>query len=437
VPGRAGAGDRWAGPGKIDGMTTMTAQVLRPPDEARRRGLRRMRSVALSLLLFAAVLYVATLHQGGVLGFVNAGAEAAMVGALADWFAVTALFRHPLGLPIPHTAIVPTRKDALAESLEEFVTENFLSEDVVRQKMAVANVSGRAGQWLAEGNHAERVVAEAARVTGAVLPMLRDDDVTAFIKGSLLPRFADEPLSPIAGHLLQSVVDDGAHHALLDLAVVEAYGWLRDNRDTVAEVVGRRAPRWSPRWVDSLVIDRIHREALAWLGDVRDNPAHPARRAIDTLLRELAKDLQDDPAMMSRFETFKRRMLEHPDVAPALTAVWDAVRKALVEAVADPSGTLRTRARQALVDLGKRLQHDEDLRHRVDTRAAEAVGYVIRTYGSEIVSVISDTIERWDGREAAARIELHVGRDLQFIRINGTVVGALVGLVIHAFTLLL
>jgi uncharacterized membrane-anchored protein YjiN (DUF445 family) len=140
---------------------------------------------------------------------------------------------------------------------------------------------------------------------------------------------------------------------------------------------------------------------------------------------------------MYRFETFKRRMLEHPDVAPAMTAVWDAVRKALVEAMADPGGTLQTRARQALIDLGKRLQHDEDLRHRVDTRAAEAVGYVIRTYGSEIVSVISDTIERWDGREAAARIELHVGRDLQFIRINGTVVGALVGLVIHAVTLLL
>jgi uncharacterized membrane-anchored protein YjiN (DUF445 family) len=418
-------------------MTTMTAPVLTPPDEARRRGLRRMRTVALSLLLLAAVLYLATLHQDGVLGFVNAAAEAAMVGALADWFAVTALFRHPLGLPIPHTAIVPTRKDALAESLEEFVTENFLSEDVVRQKMESANVSRRAGEWLAEGNHAERVVAEVARVSGAVLPMLRDDDVTTFIQGSLLPRFADEPLSPIAGHLLQSVVDDGAHHALLDLTVVEAYGWLRDNRDTVAEVVGRRAPRWSPRWVDSLVIDRIHREALAWLGDVRDNPDHPARRAIDTLLRELAKDLQDDPAMMYRFEMFKRRMLEHPDVAPAMTAVWDAVRKALVEAMADPGGTLQTRARQALVDLGKRLQHDEDLRHRVDTRAAEAVGYVIRTYGSEIVSVISDTIERWDGREAAARIELHVGRDLQFIRINGTVVGALVGVVIHTITLLL
>ena len=418
-------------------MTTMTAPVLSPPDEARRRGLRRMRAVALSLLILAAVLYVATLDRDGVLGYVNAGAEAAMVGALADWFAVTALFRHPLGLPIPHTAIVPTRKNDLAESLEQFVTENFLAEDVVAQKMAGANVSRRAGEWLAEGNHAERIVAEGARLTGSVLPMLRDEDVTQFIQGSLLPRFADEPLSPIAGHLLRSVVDDGAHHALLDLALGEAYAWLRDNRDVMAEVVGRRAPRWSPRWVDSIVIDRIHREALAWINDVRANPEHPARHAIDRLLSDFAKDLQDDPAMRERFETFKRRMLSHPDVGPSLTAVWDAVRTALIEALADPAGTLRTRARQALVDLGTRLQDDAELRHRVDTRAAEAVGYVIRTYGSEIVSVISDTIERWDGREAAARIELHVGRDLQFIRINGTVVGALVGLVIHTVTLLL
>jgi uncharacterized membrane-anchored protein YjiN (DUF445 family) len=244
-------------------------------------------------------------------------------------------------------------------------------------------------------------------------------------------------LSPIAGHFLQSVVDDGAHHALFDLLVVEAYDWLSENRATVAEVVGPRAPRWSPRWVDAIVIDRIHREALTWLAGVRDDPQHPARKAIDNLLGQLADDLQNDPQMMERFETFKRRMLSHPDMGTSLTAVWDAVRTALIDAIADPEGLLRTRAAQTIKDLGKRLQTDDDLRDRVDARASEAVGYVIRTYGNEIVSIISDTIERWDGREAAERIELHVGRDLQFIRINGTVVGALVGLLIHTITLLL
>ncbi|TWD79652.1 uncharacterized membrane-anchored protein YjiN (DUF445 family) [Kribbella amoyensis] len=411
--------------------------TLSAADVVRRRGLRQMRGVALSLLLLAAVIYVITLHRDGGWGYVNAAAEAAMVGALADWFAVTALFRHPLGLPIPHTAIVPTRKDSLAESLEQFVTENFLSEEVVATKMRSAEVSRRAGEWLAAGTHAERIVAEGARTVGAVLPKVGDADVTAFVGGSLLPRFAEEPLSPIAGHFLQSVVDDGAHHALFDLVVVEAHDWVRDNRDTLADVIGPRAPRWSPRWVDSLVIDRIHREMFTWLTDVRDNQEHSARQAVDRLLAQFADDLQHDPAMMERFEAFKRRMLAHPDLAPSLTAVWDAVRIALIDAIADPRSTLQTRVAQAIKDLGKRLQTDDDLRAKVDARAAEAVGYVIRTYGREIVSVISDTIERWDGREAAARIELHVGRDLQFIRINGTVVGALVGLVIHTLSQLL
>ena len=396
-----------------------------------------MRTVALSLLVAAAVVYLLTLHHGGGWGYLNAAAEAAMVGALADWFAVTALFRRPLGLPIPHTAIVPTRKDSLAESLEQFVTENFLSEAVVAEKMRTAEVARRAGEWLAAGNHAERIVAEGARTIGVALPKLGDDDVTAFVQGSLLPRFAKEPLSPIAGHFLQSVVDDGAHHALFDLLMVEAYDWLRDNRDILTEVVGPRAPRWSPQWVDRIVIDRIHREALTWLADVRDKPDHPARKAIDRLLSQLADDLQNDPAMMERFEAFKRRMLSHPDMGSSLTAVWDAVRTALIDAIADPSGPLWTRATQTIKDLGNRLQTDDDLRTKIDARASEAVGYVVRTYGNEIVSIISDTIERWDGREAAERIELHVGRDLQFIRINGTVVGALVGLTIHAISQLL
>ena len=410
-------------------MATLT---LGAADIVRRRGLRQMRSVALSLLLLAAVIYVATLHRDGGWAYLNAAAEAAMVGALADWFAVTALFRRPLGLPIPHTAIVPTRKDSLAESLEQFVTENFLSQEVVAEKMRTAEVSRRAGEWLTTGTHAERIVAEGARTIGAALPKLGDDDVTSFVRGSLLPRFVQEPLSPIAGHFLQSVVEDGGHHALFDLVMVEAYDWLRDNRDLLADVVGPRAPRWSPQWVDRLVIDRIHREALAWLADVRDNQSDPARKAVDRLLGQLADDLQHDPDMMARFEAFKARMLNHPDMGSSLTAVWDAVRTALIDAIADPESTLQVRATAALQDLGKRLQNDDGLRSKVDDRAAEAVGYVVRTYGSEIVSVISDTIERWDGREAAARIELHVGRDLQFIRINGTIVGGLVGVLIHA-----
>ncbi|WP_405062317.1 DUF445 domain-containing protein [Kribbella sp. NBC_01505] len=415
----------------------MATVTLGAADLVRRRGLRQMRLVALSLLVLAAIIYVITLHREGAWAYVNAASEAAMVGALADWFAVTALFRHPLGLPIPHTAIVPTRKDTLAESLEQFVTENFLSEEVVAEKMQSADVSRRAGEWLAAGNHAERIVAEGARTIGAALPKLGDDDVTAFVRGSLLPRFVQEPLSPIAGHFLESVVDDGAHHALFDLLMVEAYDWLSENRELLADVVGPRAPRWSPMWVDRLVVDRIHREALAWLADVRDNQDHAARQAVDRLLQKLAVDLQNDPATMERFEAFKARMLTHPDMGSSLTAVWDSLRTALIDSIQDPASALRVRGVKVIKELGQRLQEDDVLKGKVDARASEAVSYVIRTYGNEIVSVISDTIARWDGREASARIELHVGRDLQFIRINGTVVGALVGLAIHSISQLL
>ena len=233
------------------------------------------------------------------------------------------------------------------------------------------------------------------------------------------------------------MVDDGAHHALFDLLMVEAYDWLRDNRDLLADVVGPRAPRWSPQWVDRLVIDRIHREALAWLADVRDNQSHPARKAVDRLLSQLADDLQNDPEMMDRFEAFKARMLTHPDMGSSLTAVWDAVRTALIDVDRRPDSTLQVRATAGPAGPGQTAPERRWPAAKVDARAAEAVGYVVRTYGNEIVSVISDTIERWDGREASARIELHVGRDLQFIRINGTVVGALVGLVIHTVSQLL
>jgi uncharacterized membrane-anchored protein YjiN (DUF445 family) len=414
-------------------MSTITASPdLSPADLRRRRGLQRMRGVALSLLVLAAVVFLLTIEEDGAMGFVNAAAEAAMVGALADWFAVTALFRHPLGLPIPHTAIIPTRKDALGQSLQEFVTEHFLVEDVVRQKVADAEVSYRAGRWLAEERHAGRVVDESSRVLRVVLSRVRDEDVASFVEQALLPRMVDEPMSPVAGHLLGSVVDDGAHHGLVDLALVEAHTWLSENPETVARVIGARAPWWSPRWLDDKVIDRIHLETLTWLADVRDRPDHPARHALDDLLRQLATDLENDPETMARAEALKTRVLSHPDIGRTVTAVWNAVREALLEAIGQPGGVLRQRATGALRDFAYQLLADATLRARLDATAGDIATYAVRTYGAEVAGIISDTVDRWDGREAARRIELHVGRDLQFIRINGTVVGGLAGLVIHA-----
>src|SRR6478609_6413622 len=211
-------------------------------DELRRTRLRRMQAVALGLLVFAAVVYVVTLDATGFLGFVNAGAEASMVGAIADWFAVTALFRHPLGLPIPHTALIPRRKDEFGKSLEEFFSENFLSEQVIRERLASADISRRVGTWVSVPENADRVVSESATVLALGLRRMRDSDVASLVEEVLIPRFMAEPISPIAGGLLQEILADNAHHGLVDLALEEAHRWLGHHQETFALVVGERAP---------------------------------------------------------------------------------------------------------------------------------------------------------------------------------------------------
>ena len=419
--------------------SAMSISIITPDtslDEERRRSLRKMRTLAVSLLLFAAVVYLLTLEQDGFIGFVNAGAEASMVGAIADWFAVTALFKHPLGLPIPHTALIPKRKEELARSLEDFVGENFLQEEVIRDRMRVARISSRVGEWLGHPENSKRVVDEAASVLRIGLLRVRDEDMAALVEEALLPRLIEEPISPIAGSLLQEIVRDRAHHGLVDLALAEAHRWLVGNEDTFVEVVGERAPWWSPQALNERVTHRMHVEAIKWVADIRDDPYHPARYALDRMLDELAHDLLNDPVTQERAERLKVRVLGHPQVVVTATSLWKAFRRALLDSLEDPAGPLRARGAVELSRFGARLLADEPLRERLDRHAADLVVFAVGRYGDELTAVITHTIERWDGKEAARKIELHVGRDLQFIRINGTIVGGLVGVLIHAFSIL-
>ncbi len=393
-----------------------------------------MRTVALSLLVAAAVIYVATLDQGGAWPYVHATAEAAMVGAIADWFAVTALFRHPLGVPIPHTALIPTRKLTLGRSLQDFVTENFLNEPVVRTRVADAQVSRRVGEWLRQPEHSTRVVVEASSLVRTGLARVQDEDVQSLIATELLPRLAEEPLSAMAGQLLGEVVEEQAHHGLVDIALDEAHRWLSTNEETVSDVIRTRAPWWTPNWLDEKVAARLHHEAMAWIADIRADPDHHARRALDDLLTDLARDLQHDPDTMARAERLKARILAQPQVAETATSLWRAVSRALDVTLADPDSVVRRRAIERLTAFGVRLTEDDALRERCDGYAADLAAFVVQRYGDEVATVITDTIERWDGDEAARRIELHVGRDLQFIRINGTLVGGLAGLLIYSLT---
>ena len=406
-------------------------------DVARKRGLRRMRVLAVSLLILAAIVYVLTREKTGAWGYINAGAEAAMVGAIADWFAVTALFRHPLGLPIPHTAIIPNRKQALGESLQEFVADNFLSEDIVRERIASAGVSSRAGAWLVADEHSQRIVNEGSKILADGLAAVKPSDVAAVVEEALIPRLKEEPLSPVVGQLMTEVLDDDAHRGLVDLMMSELHRWLVHNEDEVTGIVGQRAPWWTPNWLDERVALRIHAEAVEWVAEIRDDPHHLARQALDRWLTELASDLQHNPATMERAERLKERLLSQPQVAATSIALWDALRRALIGSLHEADGLLRRRAVEELQSLGNRLMEDEEFAARIDTVLADVAAYVVNNYGHELATIISATVNRWDGKETADRIELHVGRDLQFIRINGTVVGGLTGLAIHTISALL
>ncbi len=417
----------------------MSLMAPSPADARRRVGLRRMRLLAISLLLLAAAVFLATvrLEHSGVWGYVNTAAEAAMVGALADWFAVTALFRHPLGLPVPHTAIIPRRKNEIGRNLQEFVTENFLTVEIARERLAAARVSERVGAWLLRPEHRRRVLAEAVRVGRAGLGRLSDDEVRGIVSGFLVPRLVREPVSPIAGALLEGVVEEQTHHGLVDLGLEQLELWLRENPGTYAEVLGTRAPWWTPPWLDERVIQWTYEQVLAWLREIRLDVRHPARRALDDLLRRLAHDLQHDEEVMARAESLKERLLTHPQVPETALGLWQSFRTALESAMEDEGSYFHARGDELLEHLGRHLVEDPEWKSRVEARLAEAVSFAVETYGNELAEVISVTVDRWDGREAAERIELHVGRDLQFIRINGTVVGALAGLVIHAVARLL
>ncbi|MGQ0839368.1 DUF445 domain-containing protein [Actinokineospora sp.] len=396
-----------------------------------------MKLVALGFLFAATLIFIGTtLWQAagapGWVGYLKAAAEAGMVGALADWFAVTALFRRPLGLPIPHTAIIPTKKDVLGDSLGDFVGTNFLAEDVVRERLRRVGVARKLGGWLADRDNAERVTSELATVVRGAVTVLRDEDVQAVMEQAVVKRVVSVPWGPPLGKLLERVFADGAHHKLVDLMCDQAYEWVNRNHDQVLNVVSDRAPTWSPKFVDSLVADKVYGEVLSFAWNVKTDVNHPMRLALDTFLTEFAGDLQRDPEVMRRAEQVKQQVLEHAEVQNLIGSVWTTAKRMLLDAAEDPSSELRTRVKAGLMTLGERLQSNEAMRAKADGWVEGAAGYIVLNYRDEITTLITDTVQRWDADETSRKIELQVGRDLQFIRINGTVVGALAGLVIYA-----
>lgn len=409
-------------------------------DAEKAAALRKMKLLAVSLLVAMAVIFLVAFafqKQYPWLEYVRAAAEGGMVGALADWFAVTALFKYPMGLKIPHTAIIPNRKDQIGASLGDFVETNFLSEQVVHEKLASVDIARKAGTWLSGPGGAERVAKEGAAIIRGAFTVLNDDDVQAVIESMVRKHLLTPPWGPPVGRLAQRIFDDGHHHALVDLLVDRTVDWVRDNHETVSRLVTDRSPTWVPTFVDGLVGDKVYVEILKFTRAVQDDPQHQVRLSIDKYLQELAQDLQHDPVMIARAEGIKAQVLGDPEVRELASRTWGTIKTALLTAVDDPHSELTVKFKAAVHDFGTRLVVDPELAGKVNKWIGDAAGYLVKTYRSDIAAVITDTVARWDGQETSEKIELQVGKDLQFIRINGTVVGALAGLAIFTVAHLL
>ncbi|MFF0817284.1 DUF445 domain-containing protein [Rhodococcus sp. NPDC003318] len=417
-------------------------QLLSVDDTAKQRDLRRMKAVATGFLAFATVVYLfcrwaETRGAGSWVGYVRAASEAGMVGALADWFAVTALFRHPLGLRIPHTAIIKRKKDQLGSSLGNFVGANFLAPEVVSQKVRAAQVPLRLGTWLAEPVHAERVAAETATLLRGFVGVLRDEDIQQIIDNTIVRRIAEPAWGPPIGKVLAELLAQNRQLPLLDMLAERAHQWALGSQETIDRIIDRDSPSWSPKFVDLLLGERIHKELVEFTWKVRSNPQHEVRLAANRFLIEFAHDLQHDPATMAKAEKIKTELMGRKEVTGAAEAAWKVAKRMILESADDPNSSLRAKTRDTVIRLGERLRDEPELRAKVEGWLDAAARYVSANYTPEITGIITDTVARWDAEEASRKIELQVGRDLQFIRINGTVVGALAGLAIYTLSELL
>lgn len=394
-----------------------------------------MKRLATSLFLVMSVLFVISLllqRHWPAFGYLRSAAEGGMVGALADWFAVTALFRHPLGLPIPHTNLIQRKKDELGASLGGFVQENFLSGEVVAGKLRQARLVRRAGAYLAGERGAAAAAGQLTRAARAALDTLDDEQVLTVLQALARDYVVVPEWSTTLGTLGQKLVQDGHHEAAVQLIARRAEVWVAHNPQLFAEVVAGRSPGWVPRMVDELLAQKIHRELTELLAAVGSQSRHPVRRAVTAWLVDFTAAMQHDPATIEKVEQFKHSLLGDPQLRDLAVRGWDSLKAGLSESLQDPESPLAAAIRGAIRDFGRRLLVDAALRTALEDRLVAVARQLTEEHGESLAALVSDTVQAWDPAEASAKLELQVGRDLQFIRINGTVIGALAGVVIYA-----
>ena len=411
--------------------------ATRASDRIKRQQLRRMKSVATGLLIISATIYLIAKRAEATgapvwVSFVRAAAEAAMVGGLADWFAVTALFRRPLGLPIPHTAIIPTRKDAIGASLGEFVGDNFLSEEVVRDKIRSAQIASRFGSWLREPANSKQVTDELASVITWATSLGDDEDIAEVIEESFRRTAENFDVAKPLGVFLTKAVENDAHTPLVDMLARAIEDWLENDPARAKGWIDKQLPRWLPGLGKDRAGEWLYERLIELSKEVQVDLAHPIRRSIERLLHRFAEQLQSDPVIIERVNAAKMRLVDRPEVRHTISDLWISTKKTLRAESADPKSELRFRVATLLANFGSRVASDADLQLTINTAIEDATSHLVDRYRDEIAGVISDTVARWDAGDTAKKIELQVGRDLQFIRVNGTIVGALAGILIHA-----
>ncbi|HWJ69689.1 MAG TPA: DUF445 domain-containing protein [Sphingobium sp.] len=399
-----------------------------------------MRIVATGLLVVMAALYIAARSTEGMhpaIGFVRAFAEAAMVGGLADWFAVTALFRHPLGLPIPHTAIIPRNKDRIGDTLASFLRDNFLTPAVVARRMARLDVAGAAGRLLAAPSGGDdRLRRGASRLLADSLEALDDERLGGMVKSALVQRIGQINIAPMLGQVLDTAMKDGRHQPVMDALIRWGARTLEANSALIQQMVHERAGaimRFTG--LDATLATKIIEGLDKLLQEAADDPGHSVRIKIEEGLAALAFDLQNSPEMQARVERVRDEMLANPAIQHWLDGLWQAARAGLLRAARDPDAMLAGRLGDATRQIGEMLRDDPALKSLVNRFARRVAAGTAARYGSGIVTLVSETVRGWDARTVTDRLENAVGRDLQYIRINGTLVGGLVGVTLHVIAL--
>jgi len=404
------------------------------------KGARGMRVLATAMLAGMAAVFIAATHLDELhpaWGFVRAFAEAAMVGGIADWFAVTALFRHPLGLPIPHTAIIPRNKDRIGDTLASFLRDNFLTPSVVARRMRRVDVAGAAGRFLLNPPGGGRLREGASRLIADILQSLDEERLGGLVKGAVAQRMRSMEVSPILGQSLEAAIGEDRHVPIMDAIVTWTGRTLDANEDLIRQMVHERAG-WIVKLagLDAKLADKIVDGLRKLTIDMAMDEKHPLRAKAEEGLARLASSLQHDPDTRTKVEEWKNELIANKAVTDWVEGLWENARAGLLRAARDPEAAMAGRFGEALRQLGDMLQHDSSLRRAINQFARRAAVGAVASYGSGIVALVSETVRSWDARTVTDRLEAAVGRDLQYIRINGTLVGGLVGLVIHSVEVL-